>query len=90
MELRVLKSVIEEVLGSELIEKRITLVWHAGEPLTLPIAYYAAAFELVRELDTQGLIRHSITLTSEVNDLGSTSKRWKARIGSALLLVTRN
>jgi uncharacterized protein len=47
MELRVLKSVIEEVLGSELIEKRITLVWHAGEPLTLPIAYYAAAFEFL-------------------------------------------
>src|SRR5262245_52159348 len=36
------------VFGSGLAREPFTLLWHAGEPLVLPVSFYATAEELLR------------------------------------------
>ena len=55
------------VLGSEFVNERLTVVWHAGEPLVLPIRFYRDAFttfdaatpsslELTHSFQTNGML----------------------------------
>jgi uncharacterized protein len=60
MSFDVLTRVVHEILTSGLVSRQTTLVWHAGEPLTLPVSYYAEAFRLIAEMDTGKLLTHSI------------------------------
>lgn len=69
-----LRLALVEILGSGLISVPTTLVWHAGEPLALPVAYFRTLLECVRQVDEKRLIRHSVqtngtTLTQEWCDL---------------------
>jgi uncharacterized protein len=69
MSFDVLRRVVHEILISGPIERHATLVWHAGEPLTLPISYYEKAFSLIEEMDTNKLLTHSIqTNGTTIND----------------------
>src|SRR5271157_4331855 len=43
----VLAAVFDRVFDSGLATRRFTVVWHAGEPLVLPVAYYERALEIV-------------------------------------------
>lgn len=56
----VLRRTFEQVLCSPYMRGGFTVVWHAGEPLVLPVAFYRRAFDLVAELNTSRLeIDHS-------------------------------
>lgn len=69
MSLDTLSALIHDLLSSELIIRRTTLVWHAGEPLSIPIAYYLRAFDVIREIDSSNLLTHSIqTNGTTIND----------------------
>ncbi|MHB8692846.1 MAG: cyclophane-forming radical SAM/SPASM peptide maturase GrrM/OscB [Solirubrobacteraceae bacterium] len=48
MTLETLAAVVDALQSSGLNKGRLSLVWHGGEPLTLPVEYYADAFSLVR------------------------------------------
>ena len=40
---------------------RLTVIWHAGEPLVLPVSYYQSAFEAIEALRPPGIeLRHAI------------------------------
>lgn len=57
----VAEAVFRRLFEFPTIEDRITIVWHAGEPLALPIAYYDSMFRLIRALAPAGLrVRHSL------------------------------
>lgn len=47
MSMETLQRAIEEVFASDLIADQVTFVWHAGEPLAVPISWYESAFELI-------------------------------------------
>jgi uncharacterized protein len=50
MTLDTLERTIERVLGSGLVGPKLSIVWHAGEPLALPISFYEQAFQLIEKL----------------------------------------
>ena len=50
MSLDVITGAVRLVLEGGLVENRLSIVWHAGEPLVLPVSYYAEAFEAIDRL----------------------------------------
>ncbi len=42
-----LEAVVRRIFETDLVHESITFVWHAGEPLAVPIAWYEKAFELI-------------------------------------------
>lgn len=55
-----LRRIYEQVLASRWVRGAFTVVWHAGEPMVLPVGFYRDAFALLDELNTARLdISHS-------------------------------
>ena len=55
-----LNRVFQSVFSSGIVEKGFTVVWHAGEPMVLPVAYYERAIEIAAAHNPGGLqVRHS-------------------------------
>src|SRR5215213_9657981 len=49
MSLTTLDRTFRWVAESGLVREPFTLLWHAGEPLAVPVAWYEAAAEMLRE-----------------------------------------
>src|SRR5690348_1012680 len=47
--------IFEALFSSSLLADHISIVWHAGEPLTLPIAFYEQAFQTAEQFNTRGI-----------------------------------
>jgi uncharacterized protein len=61
-------DLIRKLFSSNFIDEEFTIVWHAGEPLALPIAFYEAAFEKISELERQfNTKRRKITHAIQTN-----------------------
>ncbi len=59
MPLEVVAATIEKVFAADLVFDPLTIIWHAGEPLAVPISYYEEAFEEIRRKAPAGVeIRH--------------------------------
>ena len=57
----VLRKTLENVFESGLVGEKLSLVWHAGEPLAVPRSYYEPLFDIVSEFDLpRGRILHSM------------------------------
>lgn len=57
----VLKQTLKRVFANGLVGEELTIVWHAGEPLALPVSFYERAFQVVGELPVlKGQINHSM------------------------------
>jgi uncharacterized protein len=66
--LDILEAALERVLESPYVDGGFTLLWHAGEPLTMPIAFYDAATEcLERVLARHGLPPDTIHQSLQTN-----------------------
>ncbi|MHB8267444.1 MAG: cyclophane-forming radical SAM/SPASM peptide maturase GrrM/OscB [Bradyrhizobium sp.] len=50
MSIETIRSVFSNLLSSGLVCEELTVVWHAGEPLVVPVEYYVEAFEEIRQL----------------------------------------
>lgn len=50
-----LGRIFKLVLPSQFVDNEITIIWHAGEPLVLPISFYQEAFKLQRKWNMRGL-----------------------------------
>src|ERR1019366_2875804 len=48
MSMDTIKSSVQMVIDAGLVDERLSIVWHAGEPLVLPVAYYEEAFSLIQ------------------------------------------
>ncbi len=51
LSLELLEPIFTSLFSSNLIEDGFTVVWHAGEPLTMPISYYESAFQIIGDLN---------------------------------------
>jgi uncharacterized protein len=61
MPIPVLEEALRSVLASGLVGEELSIVWHAGEPLALPISFYEQAFQAIEKLAFSGeKISHSI------------------------------
>jgi len=56
----VLRKIFERAFASPLVGNEFTVVWHAGEPLAMPLAFYKEALTVVAEENRRGIsVRHS-------------------------------
>jgi uncharacterized protein len=64
-----LTRLFSQLFASGWVEDGVTVVWHAGEPLVLPIAFYRRAFALIDELKPAGLhLSHSFQTNGTLLD----------------------
>jgi uncharacterized protein len=58
---KTLGMVFERVFASRWLGPALSVIWHAGEPMVLPVAYYRDAFDRIERWRPQALnLRHSI------------------------------
>ena len=61
MPLATITVAFEKIFASGWASPQLTVIWHAGEPLVLPVSYYEAAFNAIEALRPPWLeLRHSI------------------------------
>jgi uncharacterized protein len=70
MSIEVIGATIEKIFAADLVYGPLTVIWHAGEPLAVPISYYVQAFaEIRKRAPADAAIRHCMqsngTLISE-------------------------
>lgn len=60
LELDVLRQTMARVVSSGLVGPEFTLLWHAGEPLAVPISWYEEAFRIIESFpQLSGKVRHN-------------------------------
>ncbi len=68
LSLDILEAALERVLESPYVDGPFTLLWHAGEPLTVPIAFYDAATACIhRVLERHGMPLDTISQSLQTN-----------------------
>ena len=59
MPLEVLAVTVEKIFSASLVFGPLTVIWHAGEPLAVPVSYYEQAFaEIRRKAPAGAIVRH--------------------------------
>ena len=53
LSLVLLEKIFIELFNCQFLAKTITIVWHAGEPLAMPISFYQDAFTLIDQLHSR-------------------------------------
>ena len=66
MSTSVLKQTIEKVFAAGLVGDKLSIVWHAGEPLALPISFYSEAFQAIASLP---IAKEKITHSMQSNGM---------------------
>ncbi len=64
------RLLLQKVFASNLVHGQLSLVWHAGEPLAMPVSYYRELWDVMDEMGIdQRKIRHSMQINGLlVND----------------------
>ena len=52
---RTLKRTFEFLFAEPLLSDPVSIVWHAGEPLALPVSFYENAFRIAEQYNTRSL-----------------------------------
>jgi uncharacterized protein len=87
MEQSTITTLFAKVFSSGWTRDGLTVIWHAGEPLVVPVSFYQTAFEAVEALRPASLqLRHSIQtngmlITPEWCDL---FKKWDVGVGVSI------
>jgi uncharacterized protein len=69
MALATVRRAAERLIDDDLVDAQLTVVWHAGEPLTLPVTYFEAAIGTLREvLGARCDLSHSIQTNATLLD----------------------
>ncbi len=69
MSLATMRHAAERMLADDLVGAQLTVVWHAGEPLTLPVSFYDAAIATLHEvLGAHCELSHSIQTNATLID----------------------
>ena len=58
MDLGTVRELSQLIFDKTLLNRELDIVWHAGEPLTLPPSYYAEAVEILEEARPREIIAH--------------------------------
>ncbi len=51
----VLRRILEELFSTSFLADRVVLLWHAGEPLTVPLDFYRQTLSLIQEFNIRGV-----------------------------------
>jgi uncharacterized protein len=84
MPLTTIIAAFEKIFASGWASPQMTVIWHAGEPLVLPVSYYEQAFQAIEAIRPESLqLRHSIQtngmlINAEWCDL---IKKWHIGLG---------
>jgi uncharacterized protein len=55
-----LSQIFKRLFAAPFVSDKLTIVWHAGEPLMLPPSFYEEAFHIAQQWNTQGVcVTHS-------------------------------
>jgi uncharacterized protein len=87
MEQSTIANLFEQIFASGWTREGLTVIWHAGEPLVVPISFYETAFQAIEALRPASLrLRHSIQtngmlITPQWCEL---FKKWDVGIGVSI------
>ena len=87
MDINTVTASFERVFDSPYAGSQITVIWHAGEPLVLPVSYYESVFQAIQRLRPPTVeIRHSFQtngtlVTKEWCDL---IRSWNVGVGVSI------
>ncbi len=84
MSLATLRLVADRLLEDRLLDTQLTVVWHAGEPMVLPPAWYDEACALLAErLAPHCTLNHAVqtNATRVTEGWCALIKRWNMRVG---------
>lgn len=83
MDAATVKAIARFLRGVRLREPRLSVVWHAGEPLTAPIEFYETAFAALQSDAAPTLFQHHFQTNGILinDDWCDLFKRWSVRIG---------
>jgi uncharacterized protein len=87
MSLDTVRAVFREVFASGWSQPWLTVIWHAGEPLVMPVDYYEAAFASIEALRPDGIeVRHAIQTNGMLIDTAwcELFKKWNVGIGVSI------
>src|SRR5271155_2522304 len=87
MSLQTAIAIFEKIFATGWCSPYLTVIWHAGEPLVLPPAYYQAAFEAIEALRPAGIqLQHSIQTNGMLIDQGWCDfiKKWHIGVGVSI------
>lgn len=86
MDAATVKAIARFLRGMPLRETQLSVVWHAGEPLTAPIAFYETAFQALQSEAAPMLFRHHFQTNGMlINDEWcALFKRWSVHIGISI------
>jgi uncharacterized protein len=80
-------TLFSKLFSSRWMKPHVTIIWHAGEPLVVPVAFYQTAFEAIESLRPREIeIRHSVQtngmlITPAWCDL---FKKWNVGVGVSI------
>lgn len=89
--LDLLEPIFKNLFSSPYLKSEFTIVWHAGEPLTMPPSFYESAFEIINDISlkfniNQYPFQHSIQTNGTLINQAwcDLIKKHKIRIGVSL------
>jgi len=80
-------AVFERIFSSGWASPHLTVIWHAGEPLVLPVSYYETAFSAIEALRPEALnIHHAIQTNGMLltPEWCAFLKRWDVGLGVSI------
>jgi uncharacterized protein len=86
-DLHLLRPLFEKLSSCGLLGRQVSVLWHAGEPLVVPIDYYEKAFEMTREIVAG---RSNVSHVIQTNAILLTQahceliKKYRVRIGVSI------
>ncbi len=61
MSLDTLTTCVEKVFSSNYLGEQLEVIWHAGEPLSVPLEFYVSALQIIEKLRPSSLrLRHAL------------------------------
>ncbi|MGK2923042.1 MAG: cyclophane-forming radical SAM/SPASM peptide maturase GrrM/OscB [Methyloceanibacter sp.] len=86
MDVATVKAIARFLRGMPLREPQLSVVWHAGEPLTAPTEFYETAFAALQSKAAPTLFTHHFQTNGMLinDDWCELFKRWAVRIGVSI------
>jgi uncharacterized protein len=87
MPIRVVEATLKNIRESALLAEELSVIWHAGEPLAVPCAFYRDSFSLInRIVGRDAKVSHCIQTNGVlINDEWcELFSRWQVRVGVSL------
>ena len=66
IQIATVQHLIKSIFRNNLVREKLSVVWHAGEPLTLPLSFYESVFSAIRDI---GLSEAQITHHIQTNGM---------------------